>query len=242
MKSAGNDIVALQCINKQRTNNFRFYSKILSVSEQALYYQLRFAEMPFEKFVWLLWSIKESVYKYQKRIVPGLVFSPAKIIIQGIDPPCPHIATSFGSRQWENNNNESCEELYKGVIIFGADIFYSRSKIHDELISTVVSNDENFENTWWGIKSIDHTAHENQSKAVREFILQRLNSILPGGHDDFHIEKNPLGCPVVIMGAMEMNIPVSLAHHDNFIAYSLLLEHPLLQPDNKVSSTAFCAS
>lgn len=226
MKSTGNDIVALKAINKQRTNHFHFYSKILSVSEQALYYQAGFAEMPFEKFVWLLWSIKESVYKYQKRIVPGLVFSPTKIIIQGINPPCGQTDTSFGAIQWENINNESCEELYTGIIFFGADALYSRSKVYDELISTVCSNDENFETTWWGIKSIDDAAYDNQSKAVRSFILDKLKSILPDRQDNLRIGKNRLDCPVVFMGATEMNIPVSLAHHDHFIAYSFLLRHP----------------
>ena len=226
MKSTGNDIVALQGIDRQRTNHFGFYSKILSVSEQTLYYRQGFEEMPFEKFVWLLWSIKESVYKYQKRIVPGLVFSPTKIIIEGIDSPCRRTITNFGDIQWENKSNESCEDFYKGVIIFGTDIFYFRSKIYDELISTVVSNDENFENIWWGIKSIDHAAYDYQSKTVRAFILERLNSILPCGHDNLRIGKNQQGCPVVLIGAMEMNIPVSLAHHDHFIAYSFLLSHP----------------
>jgi phosphopantetheinyl transferase (holo-ACP synthase) len=226
LKSTGNDIVALKVIDKQRTNHFGFYSKILSVSEQALYYRHAFAGMPFEKFVWLFWSIKESVYKYQKRIVPGLVFSPAKIMIQGIDPPYGHIATSFGGIQWENNNNESCEELYKGAIILGADILYSRSKIHNELISTVVSNDENFENTWWGIKSIDHADYYNQSKAIRAFTLNKLNFILSVGNDNLSIGKCPLGYPVVLKRAREMDIPISFAHHDHFISYSFLLSHP----------------
>jgi phosphopantetheinyl transferase (holo-ACP synthase) len=234
VKSTGNDIVALKVINKQRTNHIRFYSKILSVSEQTLFYRQRFIEMPFEKFVWLLWSVKESVYKYQKRIVPGLVFSPAKIIIQGIDPPYRRTDTSFGDIEWENNNNESSEEFYKGIVIFGADIFYFRSKIHDELISTVVNNDENFENVWWGIKSIGHADYDNQSKAVREFILNKLNFILPGSNANLNIGKCPLGYPVVLKGVKEMNIPVSLAHHDHFIAYSFLLGHPYLQPNYKV--------
>jgi len=226
VNSTGNDIVALEGINRQRTSQFRFYSKILSVSEQSLYYRQAFAEMPFDKFVWLLWSIKESVYKYLKRAMPGLVFSPTKIIIQRIDPPFRRNITSFGDIQWENNVNESCESYYKGVIVFGSDIFYSRSKIHDELISTIVSNDENFENSWWGIKSIDHTGYANQSKAVRAFILDRLYSILPGGNDNLRIGKCPLGLPVVLKDAKEMNIPVSLAHHGCFIAYSFLLKHP----------------
>jgi len=234
MKSTGNDIVALQGINRQRTNHFRFYSRILSVSEQAVYSRHGFPEMPFEKFVWLLWSVKESVYKYLKRIVPDLVFSPTKIIIRGFDIPCRRSETSFGGIPWENDNNESAEEFYKGIIIFGANIFYFRSKINDELISTVVNNDENFENIWWGIKTIDHSDYYTQSKAVRVFILDKLNSILPDGYDHLRIGKNRLGCPIVLKGDREMNIPVSLAHHDHFIAYSFLLGHPYLQPNYKV--------
>lgn len=226
MKSTGNDIVALNVINRLRTNHYSFYSKILSVSEEALYTRPGFEEMPFEEFVWLLWSVKESVYKYLKRIVPGLVFSPTKIFIHGIFPPYRQAHKSFGGIQWENNKSESSEELFKGVIICGSDIFYSRSKIHDELISTVVSNDKNFKNTIWGIKSIDDTAYKNQSKTVRAFVLEKLNSILPDGYDNLSISKNRHGCPVVLKGAMEMNIPVSLAHHDHFIAYSFLLRHP----------------
>jgi len=234
VKSTGNDIVALQGINRQRTNHFRFYSKILSVPEQALYDREGFPEIPFEKFVWLLWSIKESVYKYLKRAKPGLVFSPTKIIIQQIDPPLLPNITSFTAIQWENNVNGSGENFYKGVIVAGSDIFYSRSKIHDELISTVVSADENFENTWWGIKSIDHNGYDNQSRAVRAFILDKLYSILPDGNDHLRIGKCPLGCPVVLKEAKEMNIPVSLAHHGYFVAYSFLLKHPLLQMNYKV--------
>jgi phosphopantetheinyl transferase (holo-ACP synthase) len=226
MKSTGNDIVALNVINRLRTNHFSFFSKILSVSEEALYSRPGFAEMPFEEFVWLLWSVKESVYKYLKRIVPSLVFSPTKIIILGIDPPYRQALKSFGGIQWENNKNESSEDLFKGVIICGSDIFYSSSKIHDEFISTVVSNDKNFENTSWGIKSIDGTGYKNQSKAVRAFVLEKLNSILPDGYDTLCIGKNRQGCPVVLRGAMEIYIPVSLAHHDRFIAYSFLLGQP----------------
>ncbi len=84
MKSAGNDIVALRCIDIQRTGQFRFYSKILSTSEQTLYHQPLLADMPFENYVWLLWSVKESVYKFLKRSIPDLIFSPTKICIQEI--------------------------------------------------------------------------------------------------------------------------------------------------------------
>lgn len=227
MISTGNDIVALKGINRQRTNHFRFYSKILSVSEQELYFQEGFAEMPFEKYVWLLWSIKESIYKYQKRVLPDLVFSPAKISIREINPPYSHINKNFAAIQWENKNCESHEELYQCVIHFESEIFYSRSKICDDLIASVVHNNDTFKDVWWGIKSINHTDYENQSKEVRIFILNRLNFMLQPNYNQLSIAKNRLGCPVVLMGNTEMNIPVSLAHHDQFVAYSFLFKHPL---------------
>lgn len=226
MKSAGNDIVALSTIDKQRTNHIRFYSKILSVSEQALYLRQEPGKMPFEKFVWLLWSIKESAYKYLKRKIPSLVFSPTKIVIRQMDTPSCRTITGFGHTQWENKADDPDGEFYKGVIAWESGILYFRSKIHTELISTVVNDDEDFEDTWWGIRSIDHAAYDHQSKAVRAFVLDRINFILPGGNHHLRIGKSPLGCPVVLKGTDEMDIPVSLAHHDRFIAYSFLLKHP----------------
>lgn len=227
MISTGNDIVAFKAINRQRTNHFRFYSKILSVSEQELYFQDEFAEMPFEKYVWLLWSIKESVYKYQKRVRPGLVFSPTKICIQGINPSYRHDNKNFDAVQWENNNCESRQGLYQCSIHFESEIFYSRSKISDDLIATVVHNEDTFEDVWWGIKSINYSDNENQSKEVRSFILKRLNFMLQPNYSQLSIAKNQAGCPLVLMGDIEMNIPVSLAHHDQFVAYSFLFKHRL---------------
>ena len=64
MISAGNDIAALAKVNKERIPQPRFYSKILSDSERALYHQPQLTILPFENYVWLLWSVKESVYKY----------------------------------------------------------------------------------------------------------------------------------------------------------------------------------
>src|SRR5579863_5891465 len=87
MKSTGNDIVALSGIDRERTGQARFYSRILALSEQALYCRDRFADLPFEHFVWLLWSVKEAVFKYQKRNMPGLVFSPRRILVQELVCP-----------------------------------------------------------------------------------------------------------------------------------------------------------
>ena len=231
MSSAGNDIVALKAIDRLRTSHRRFYSKILSDAEQSLYRRQAGMEMPFENFVWLLWSIKESVYKYLKRSIPDLVFSPTKIIVRNIDLPgrpagplhSSPVAKPESVPQWESRNEGSCEELYKGVVLFDSQSFHFQSKIHPEFIATVVNDTDSFENIWWGIKRIGHSDYESQSVSVRYFVLNKLNIILKDGKSDLRIGKNRLGYPVVLKGEEEMNIPVSLAHHDHFVAYSFLL-------------------
>jgi phosphopantetheinyl transferase (holo-ACP synthase) len=218
MKSAGNDIVALRSIDKQRTRQFRFYSKILSASEQTLYHQPQFAEIPFDNYVWLLWSVKESAYKYLKRSIPDLVFSPTKIGIQHIKIPAGSLMNEFKSIQWENTGYG--EEFYRGEIIYGSNIFYFRSKISEDWITTVVNDDENFDNVYWGIQSIDDAGYYHQSKAARTFLLNRLNSFFPG---DLQVRKSPVGYPVILKGTLDMHIPVSLAHDHRFVAYSFIL-------------------
>ena len=81
MRSTGNDIIGLKSIDPHLTIQQRFYSKILSFSELELYYRKASETIPFENFIWLLWSVKESVYKYQKRNFPDLVFSSGKSIV-----------------------------------------------------------------------------------------------------------------------------------------------------------------
>jgi len=219
MQSAGNDIIALGTINKERSNDSRFYSQVLSASEQALYQEPQFAGMPFEHFLWLAWSVKESAYKYLKREVPGLVFSPTRIIIRDINLPKDQRLTAFEGRQWQGN--ASAETCYKGSVIFGSATLYFRSNIHSELIATVVSEDQKFENTWWGISTINHTDADHQSKEVRSFLLHKLNTILPGKY--IRIEKTAVGYPVVLEGTKELKIPVSFSHHGRFISYSFQL-------------------
>lgn len=201
MSSTGNDIIALHAIDKKRTRDTGFYSKIISVEEEALYELEAFASMPFEHFVWLLWSVKESVYKYEKRTDTDLIFSPTRIIVGQIDLP-----------------SGSGEGFCTGTVCHGTAVLYFRSKIHPEYIATVVAGEEGFDNVWWGVQRIDDPAYAHQSKMVRDLARQRLNTVCPG--DDLYIGKSPSGYPVVLQNGREMKIPVSFAHHGCFVAYS----------------------
>jgi hypothetical protein len=200
--STGNDIVDLAATDPQRTCNARFYSRILSGEEVALYDQPLLGGLPFDRYVWLLWSIKESVYKYSHRADDGEPFSPLTIPVLQLDPP-------------------SGDGFYKSMIIYGSEILYSRSIITDRLIVTVVSSDVSFDDTWWGFRSIDDTGYAAQSASVRTFALGKLHSAL--SRADLRIEMTAAGCPVLLDGKEWLDIPLSLAHHGHFVAYSYRL-------------------
>ena len=212
MISAGNDIVALNAINVARTKQQNFYSKIITDSEKALYDGQFSDRLPFEQFVWLAWSIKESVFKYLQRIDPELIFSPSKIIISELAAPSDKNLLHFEGRSFDERT------VYKAVVNFNPYTFCSRSIITEDFIFSVVNHINNFEKVLWGIKKIDSTDADDQSKAVRTFALAMLNTLFPDS--ELEIDKNRHYCPIVLKNGDEIPIPISLAHHDHWVAYS----------------------
>ncbi|TWI96379.1 4'-phosphopantetheinyl transferase superfamily protein [Mucilaginibacter frigoritolerans] len=206
MISTGNDIVALRSINKQRTCEYRFYSKILSASEQALYQQPQLNELPFEHYVWLLWSVKESAFKYLKRYNQQLVFSPISINTTTIDIlPDQH---------------------YCGEVHFNSNKLFFNSIINNDWISTVVNNADDFENVFSDVHVINDKGYYDQSTAVRKFALEKLNTLFPG---ELRLEKHLAGYPILIKDDEDTKIPVSLAHDGHYISYSFNLNAVKLQ-------------
>ena len=197
--STGNDLVSLEATRPERTNLPRFYSRILTAAEQEGYRELEPSHLPFDHYVWLCWSVKESVYKYQKRQFPGLVFSPLRIVIRKIIPP------------------SGPQGFYQCMV----DGLFSRSLIRDGVIVTTVCEDEAFTGTYWGFSSIASSAYADQSAAARVLVLEKLKDLL--ACDDLRLQKDAAGCPVVLAGERVLPIPVSLSHHDRYIAYSFYL-------------------
>ena len=211
MKSAGNDIVALDAINIQRTNDSRFYSKFITPPELALYDPA----LPFETFVWLLWSAKEAAYKYWQRHNPGLIFSPGKLILQAVSLPDSFSRTPFTST-WESGNTNG--PFVTGTITDGEQQLHFRSKIHTNVLATIVNADEHFESVHWGIRQIEQTGNESQSAQVRAFSLNRLQATL--NRDGLSIAKSEVGYPVVLNDGDQLDVALSLAHHESFVGYS----------------------
>ncbi len=224
MQSAGNDIIALGMINVSRSNDSRFYTKILTDSEQVLYHATELANIPFAHFLWMAWSVKESVYKYLKRGIPDLSFSPTNIILKQVNLPKKDNQPILENGQWQGLVNDGYG--YTGYGTYGFIDFYFRTKMNEEIVATVVSDNKTFTDTWWGIRKIEETDPYHQSKKVRQFLLESLQTVL--SNSDLRLEETTFGYPAVFMGTEELNLPVSLSHHGKFIAYSFMFQSPEL--------------
>lgn len=206
MISTGNDIVALTATDDDRTARYRFYSRVLTPDELGLHPAAspvptgHPAPLPFPTFVWLMWSIKESVYKYISRADHGLVFSPLKIPV---------------------NQLTSRDGFYEGFISYGPVELYSRSFLQDGTILTVVSEEPDFAHTRWGLHAIPDPRYPNQSASVREYALQSLAAVLPDAR--LRIVKTPDGPPELWDGERRLDIPLSLAHHGHYVAWAYRL-------------------
>jgi phosphopantetheinyl transferase (holo-ACP synthase) len=201
--SSGNDLVYLPATRSERTILPRFYSRILTAAEIEGFQRIAPSGLPFDHYVWLCWSVKESVYKFQKRGCPELVFAPLKIEVLGLEPP-------LGD-----------QDFYAGIVA-GMPTLYSRTWIQDNVIITVVSEDQQFTDTRWGFSAIDSSTCAEQSAAVRTLALGELSSVV--SRDDLRLEKDAAGCPIVLAGDELLAIPISLAHHERFIAYSFCIK------------------
>jgi hypothetical protein len=210
--STGNDIVALAATDEDRTSRPRFYSRILTPDELSLYDELTGGGLSFSSFVWLMWSIKESAYKYVNRADPGLRFAPLKIPVTRLRPR---------DDRRDDRRNEGRDDFYEGVIRSQRRTLYSRSFLADETIMTVVSAQEGFSNVHWGLRRIENPNYSNQSALVRTFALQSLSIVLPGA--ELRIIKSPDGPPELWDGEHRLHMPLSLAHHGPYVAWSYQL-------------------
>jgi phosphopantetheinyl transferase (holo-ACP synthase) len=197
MISTGNDIVALAATDPDRTSRYRFYSRILTHGELDRFAGTAF---PFSTFVWLLWSIKESVYKYISRSNPRLGFAPLKIPVDQL---------------------RFRDDFFEGLVRYEQVMLYSRSFIQDDTVLSVVSEEKDFTLSRWGLHAIDDSDYANQSAFVRKFVVESLSTVVPGA--DLRIVRTPDGPPEVWDRQRMLDIPISLAHHGRYVAWSYRL-------------------
>ena len=220
MINIGNDIISLKSVNKTRTRDEKFYSKILAPSEVELYNHSKYENLDFEDFVWMLWSVKEAVYKCHQRNDTSLVFSPTKIIVSHLELPQKQPVSSFTVSRYESADIDE-RNSYNCIVHFKDTTFYGRSILYQELIYTLVTNHSSFASINWGIAVIENSDYESQHNGVRFFVLDRLGILFP--EDNLRIMKSDFGFPVVIKNEAETMIPISFTHHKQYIGYAFLV-------------------
>jgi hypothetical protein len=198
MTSTGNDIVALSAISLARTLRPEFYSRIVTPGEHHLYHPGIQSHLSFEHFVWLAWSVKESAFKYLKRLDTAMVFSPSKMRIQALVPM-----------------PGQCH----GTVRSGDQILYFQSVINGDFIFSIVNDSADFSGILWDVKRIKSVDPRSQSAAVRALLLARLGLLFPGS--ELQLAKSPHGWPVIVNDGEELPVAVSFTHHDHYVAYSL---------------------
>ena len=220
MTSIGNDIVALQCTDPKRTKQKRFYSKILSPEEIEFFKSNGFQTLSFENFIWLAWSVKESVYKFHKRHQRNISFAPTKITINEFQLPSKqndlHLSHAAEGISFKRQSCYSCEVRHDSLT------FYTRSFVTGKLIFTVANDTECFNNVHWGLKEISDDGYIMQSQEVRNLTINKLRKIFLT--DEISIEKSELGYPVI---AQQSNVPLSFSHHGKFVGYAFVLNEPI---------------
>jgi len=231
MISAGNDIVSLTATNVTRTKSPEFYSKIISPAEKALFDTLDQEVLPFHRFVWLLWSVKESAFKYLHRLDPNIVFTPVKFEVNSIAVPPFYSYTESGTEEITGAGFGDLP-VFNATVVFAGKKLFSRIIIHYEFVSSVVNHTEDFNEIYWGIKRIGNTSHKYQSAAVRDFALVKLLEVSGLGNISFH--KNENDVPILLCHDKLMETPISLSHHGQWIAFSF--QNPVIAKSSPSAS------
>ncbi len=207
MISAGNDIVALNLVDKERTNLPAFYSKFTTSEEYSLHKDLT---VSFETFIWLLWSVKESAYKYLKRNDECLVFSPSKLTVQ-------KLFVSTLTDQDHLRADQPIDRYYEGIVSTDTYTLKFKSAINNQFIATIINEG----GVYWGVQTITEGDYQNQSNSVRLFALAKLNDIIIA--DDLWIDKHPSGYPFIMNGRHQLETAISFAHHGCYVSYAFQL-------------------
>ncbi len=214
MISTGNDVVDLNKINQQRSAEYRFYSKFIDNAGQEYFNQIPEGRLSFINYVWLLWSVKESAYKYLKRLEPELIFSPIKIDVFKID----FELNVFYQNIWPESTALNPDNKYlTGEVKIQEQRLFFRSVITNQYITSAVSSNKNFEGFVWDVMPINDSDYPSQSLSARAFAISKLSGYIRG---NLSIQKSASGYPVVYRGDVAISLPLSLAHHGNYAAYS----------------------
>lgn len=191
----GNDIVDLQ--EARKTSNWqrpRYLEKIFTPKEQAWIQQANQAD----RWVWMLWSAKESAYKLSRQLGAERAYAPKRLEI----------------RDW---TQEDATNYRLQVLTEQAELTVHTTLSHTFVHSVALID----ENANWQAEILNLSGtHGEQRKQLREQVCKCVaEADSRVGVEIYRIVKNESEIPQLWLGETKLDIVLSLSHHGRYGAY-----------------------
>lgn len=191
----GNDIVDLKCAqiesNWQRPG---FFEKIFTSKEVNF---IQDSSNP-ESIVWLLWSIKESVYKIVSKMEGRRFFAPKKIACEALSLEFLQKSTSIASYKMHS--------------------FIISSTLTDDFIHSIARVEPIHNDVY---SNLFYAEKQKQSIELRRQSIAAYSSIIKIEPMELSIKKDKTGAPYFLYRNMPQAADLSFSHHGNYAAYAI---------------------
>ncbi len=188
----GNDIVDLESARSQ--SNWERKGFLNKIFTSSEQECIHNAENPFLT-VWLLWSMKESAYKINVQQYTQRFFAPKKLECR------------------LNAGN-------KGLVYYKSNRYYTTSEITNNFIftSATLIEEQDVTTTCFKLESLASSESEQTYHKLKLLISENYKVSIHA----INIIKNSVGVPQLYLNNQVLHIPLSLTHHGDYGAVSIL--------------------
>jgi phosphopantetheinyl transferase (holo-ACP synthase) len=187
----GNDIVDLSDPESSRGANHSRFDRRVFTPEELEALSIEYSDVQMR---WILWSAKEATYKAARRDRAGIVFSPARFVVELDRSLCGSV--TVGDHRWP-----------------------VRVQIGAECVHAVVSGNESFVGTHSNSRRLTLAERGDPSHAVRRFAIASISEALGVTASDLRIEKNGR-IPQLIVAREVASVALSLSHHGAYMGFA----------------------
>lgn len=187
----GNDVVDLSDPESSRdAHHLRFDRRVFMPEE----FESLSIEHTDVQRRWILWSAKEAAYKAARRECAGIVFSPARFVV--------------------NLDRSLCGSVTVGIRRWSVQV-----RIGGDCVHAVVGENESFAGTFSGTSRLTEDELRDPSQGVRRFAIESVAARLGVASSDLRIEKTNR-IPQLIVAGEALPVALSLSHHGSYVGFA----------------------
>ena len=196
----GNDIVDLKYARLESDwKRPRFLDKIFTEKEQQLVLNGKNPEL----MVWLLWSMKESVYKIVSRK-------------EG--------KRSYAPRRFACTTQIHSPLDYWGYVKYQNIFFHTHAQFFNRYIHTI-AYETNADRAKISSFSIPSSPPQQQSRYIRQQLLTSFAQQTNIPLENLKVKKDLIGIPYIYYQNQPEPATISISHHGNYGGFAILIDH-----------------